>query len=123
MAPIYSIVLVTVPDKKVADSLSEGLVERKLAACVNAVPGVSSVYWWEEKLHRAEEILLLIKTRAGLLPEITEFVKQNHPYSVPEIIVLDIPDGSEAYLNWLGAHCLFSKPRAADGGRRAGERG
>lgn len=120
MAATYSVIFVTVPDKKTADTLSEGLVQRKLAACVNAVPGVSSVYWWEGKVQRSDEFQLIIKTRAGLLPEITEFVKAHHPYSIPEILVLDVADGYEPYLNWLGAHTLFSKPRLRPGTRKAG---
>jgi periplasmic divalent cation tolerance protein len=122
MVPLYYVVFVTVPDKKTADALSKGLVQRKLAACVNIVPGVSSVYWWEGKIQHSEELLLIIKTRAGLLPVLTEFVKKNHPYTVPEVIAMDLTDGSEAYLNWLGSNTLFTKPRQPEGARRTGHR-
>ena len=119
MASVYCIILLTAPDKKTADELSEGLVQRKLAACVNIVPSVFSVYWWDQKIERADEFLLLVKTRRSLFPEITEFVKRTHPHSVPEALMLDIRDGHEPYLHWLGSHTLFTGPRDENLGRRA----
>lgn len=109
MATPYCVVLITVPDRKVAEKLQHGLVERKLAACVNAIPGVSSVYRWEGQVEKAEEILLICKTRSALTPELTEFVRKNHPSSVPEVISLTIETGSMPYLDWLGANTIFAK--------------
>ncbi|MEE8425381.1 MAG: divalent-cation tolerance protein CutA [Elusimicrobiota bacterium] len=109
MATPYRVVLITVPDRKTAEKIQNGLVERKLAACVNAVPGVSSVYRWEDKIEKTEEILLLCKTRAALTPELAEFVRKNHPASVPEIISLAIETGNKPYLDWLGANTIFAK--------------
>ncbi len=112
MSTSYCVVLITVPDIKTAEKIQNGLVERKLAACVNAVPGVSSVYRWEGKVEKANEILLVCKTRAALTPELAEFVRKNHPASVPEIISLAIETGSTPYLDWLGANTIFIKRSA-----------
>lgn len=71
------------------------------AACVNIVPGVDSSFRWQGKLDSAQESLLIIKTRASLLPEIIEMVKSAHSYSVPEIIALPIIGGNQDYLNWI----------------------
>lgn len=109
MATPYSVVLVTVPDKRAADSLAEGLVSSRLAACVNVVPGVASIYWWEGKVERSEELLLIIKTRSDLMPELCEHVKKNHPYSVPEVISWPIAEGHPGYLDWLGANARFGR--------------
>lgn len=116
-SPIYSVTLVTAPDKKTADKIAEGLIERQLAGCVNIVAGVSSVYRWEEKIQHSDEFLLVIKTKMALIPEITEFVKQNHPYSVPEVIGFPVHDGYQTYLDWLGANTVFTKPKRMRGGR------
>ena len=105
----FSVVLVTVPDIKTAQNLSLNLVERKLAACVNMISNISSVYRWKDKIEQSQECLLLIKTKSTLVPDLGEFVKQNHPYSTPEIISLPIQDGLESYLDWLGANTLFTK--------------
>lgn len=118
MAAAYNVVLVTVPDRKTAEALAEGLVGAKLAACVNVIPGLTSVYWWEGKVDKAEELLLVAKTRSGLVPELAEYVRKNHPYAVPETISLPILDGNPAYLDWLGANTLFAKPPR--GGRGPG---
>lgn len=122
MADAYNVVLVTVPDRKTAEDLAEGLVKAKLAACVNIVPGLTSVYWWEGKVDRAEELLLVAKTRASLVPELVKFVRKNHPYTVPETISLPILAGNPAYLDWLGANTLFVKPPRRGSGREAGAR-
>lgn len=106
----YCVAFVTVPDKDKAKDLARKLVKSKLAACVNIVPQISSVYWWEGKIEETEELLLVLKTRAGLVPELVDFVKKNHPYKVPEVISLAIGDGNAQYLDWVGAHCKFSKP-------------
>ncbi|MBN2187526.1 MAG: divalent-cation tolerance protein CutA [Dehalococcoidia bacterium] len=77
------------------------LLGRKKAACINIVPRVDSLFWWQGKLDSAQESLLIIKTKASLLPEIVELVKEVHSYAVPEIIALPIIDGSEDYLKWI----------------------
>ena len=113
MANPYCVVLVTAPDKKTSEKLAKGLVEARLAACVNVLPGLSSVYWWQGKVKTADELLLVVKSRTNLVPEIITFVRQNHPYSTPEVLSLPILQGNPAYLDWLGANTLLTKPKPA----------
>ncbi|MBL8743651.1 MAG: divalent-cation tolerance protein CutA [Myxococcales bacterium] len=86
-----------------AERIAKALVEARLCACVNVLPGVKSFYHWEGKLEDASESTLLVKTRKALLPELTEAVKAIHPYSVPEVIALDIDAsaGNADYLRWV----------------------
>lgn len=105
----FRVLFVTVPDAKLGVELAAGLVERKLAACVNVVPGITSVYRWEGTIHKDPEALLLIKTRAGALYELSQFIKEKHPAKVPEIISLPITEGNAAYLEWLGANVIFTR--------------
>lgn len=98
------VVWVTVPNAASAETLARILVERKLAACVNIIPGVKSVYVWEDQMQTDSEEILLIKTKSNLFENLAEAIKQNHPYSVPEIIATPIVLGSESYLNFVRTH-------------------
>lgn len=96
------VVIITAPSKDVAKKISEHLLEKKLAACVNIVSPINSLYTWEGKMNDDEEVLMIVKTRAAIFE--TEFinaVKTTHPYDVPEIIALPIIMGSKDYLNWI----------------------
>ncbi|XWS21427.1 hypothetical protein CRYUN_Cryun30bG0054100 [Craigia yunnanensis] len=95
------VVYVTVPNREAGRKLAESIVKEKLAACVNIVPGLESVYLWEGKINTDPEELLIIKTRQSLLGALTEHVKANHEYDVPEVIALPITGGSPQYLEWL----------------------
>ena len=97
----FKLVLTTSPDLPTAHRLAAGLVENKLAACVNIIPSVVSIYKWQGQLEQSQESQLIIKTHERKLADIDSFIKQTHPYEVPELIVLDIKDGGEAYLNWI----------------------
>ena len=95
------VVLVTCGKREEAEQLARSLVEMRLAACVNVTSGVISFYWWEGKVTRDEEILLIIKTSRPRFEELRKEVQRLHSYSVPEIIALPIVEGSEEYLNWI----------------------
>ncbi len=99
------IVLITAGSEEEAHIIAESLVRGKKAACVNIVPAVDSLFWWEGKIESARESLLLVKTKASLFPEIVELVKRTHSYEVPEIIAMPIISGSEDYVKWLDTAC------------------
>jgi len=99
------IALITAGSEEEAHKIAELLIRERKAACVNIVPAVDSLFWWEGEIESARESLLLVKTKASLFPEIVEMVKGVHSYEVPEIIALPIIAGSEDYLNWLDAAC------------------
>lgn len=99
--PSFLIVLVTCPNRAVARRLGTTLVKRRLAACVNVVPGIESVFWWNGKLDRCREALLLIKTTAARFERLRRAVIELHPYDVPEVIALPILKGHPAYLDWV----------------------
>jgi len=95
------IVLVTAPDETVAKKLARSILDKKLAACVNIVTGLNSMFWWQGKIDEQPEVLLIIKTLQDKLNDLTAAVKQEHPYETPEIIAVPIIGGSEDYLQWL----------------------
>lgn len=82
-------------------SIANDLVSRHLAACVNIVPGVESIYFWDGKVNQDAELLLIIKTRASLLEALTAAVKAKHPYDTPEVLALPAAGGSVTYLKWV----------------------
>ncbi|MFC2035342.1 divalent-cation tolerance protein CutA [Chloroflexota bacterium] len=95
------VVLITTATKKEAQTIGELLLSKKKVACINIVPRVESLFRWQSKIDSAQESLLIIKSRASLLPEIIEIVKRAHSYEIPEIIALPIISGSEDYLQWV----------------------
>ena len=94
------VVLCTAPDLAAAEKLAKGLVEGRLAACVNAISGLTSFYRWQGKVEIDSEVQLLIKTRKGLFEELAAWIEANHPYEVPEIVALRAEQVSDGYLAW-----------------------
>ena len=96
------LVLCTCPGESVALELARTLVRERLAACVNRVPGVTSIYRWEGRICEEPEQLLVIKTTPACYPALEVRLKTLHPYEIPEIIVIPVVSGSRQYLAWLG---------------------
>mmetsp|Transcript_34118 Transcript_34118/g.65176 ORF Transcript_34118/g.65176 Transcript_34118/m.65176 type:complete len:155 (-) Transcript_34118:101-565(-) len=99
--PAAVAVYVTVPDKDTGKKVATALIESKLAACVNMIPGVESMYWWQGKVETDQELLLMIKSRASLVDQISAKVQAVHPYDTPEVIAVPITEGSAPYMKWL----------------------
>ncbi len=95
------VVLVTAGSHDEAQRIADGLIEGHLAACVSVVPDIFSRYRWGGKIEESCEVLLLVKSRTGLLDDIITLVKQRHSYDVPEIIALPVIGGNPDYLEWL----------------------
>ncbi len=95
------IILTTAGSREEAGKIAHALVERRLAACVNIIPRIESVYRWQGKVETAEEWLLLIKTQAELFERVRDAVKELHSYDLPECVMLEVSAGSEEYLNWI----------------------
>ena len=98
---MHTVIFVTVPDKKQARQVANKLIKTKLAACVNIIPGVESLFSWKGKIDSAKELLLIIKSEKSKLPKIIKTVKSLHSYEVPEIIALPIIAGNKEYLRWI----------------------
>ncbi|XP_077996198.1 protein CutA homolog [Glandiceps talaboti] len=98
---LHSAAFVTCPDKDVATKLARGLVEKDLVACVNIIPGLTSVYKWQGKVEEDSEVLMMIKTRTAKIPEVSAYVRENHPYDVAEVISVQIDQGNPPYLQWI----------------------
>ncbi len=95
------VILITTATEEEAGSIARLLLKQRKAACVNIVPRVDSLFWWQGKLDSAQESLLIVKARASLVSEIVEIVKKAHSYDVPEIIALPVIGGNEDYLKWI----------------------
>jgi len=101
MSENYILILVTADSEEQARRISNVLLERKLIACANIVGKVQSFFWWKGNVDQSRERLLIMKSRAELLQEITRLVKENHSYEVPEIVALPIIGGNPDYLRWI----------------------
>jgi len=97
------VVLVTCPTGRSAARIASALVRHRLAACVNVIGGVESIFRWRRKIERSREVLLLIKTRRSAVKRLERTIVPLHPYEVPEIVALPIVAGQQAYLDWLSA--------------------
>lgn len=104
----HLLVLSTCPDKSTAEQIAQAVVTEKQAACVNVVPGLTSFFPWEGKCDSANEVLLLIKTTVANYPTLEDWLRQKHPYELPEIIAVPIVNGLSDYLNWVSSN---TKPK------------
>lgn len=97
----HLVVLCTCPNAGLAETITTALLEQRLAACVNRIPGVASMYRWEGRVEHDDEVLLVIKTAARHFSALEESIRELHPADVPEIIALPIVMGSRPYLDWI----------------------
>jgi periplasmic divalent cation tolerance protein len=97
----YIIILVTAKDTQESEAISQKLLDEHLIACANIVSPVTSFFYWMGKVERAEECLIIMKSRADLFEQVAERVKSLHSYEVPEVLALPIVECSKAYLDWL----------------------
>jgi periplasmic divalent cation tolerance protein len=97
------VVLITAPDADTGAALARALVDERLAACVNLVPGIRSIYRWEGRVEEASEVLMVVKTEAARCGALAARVSALHPYDVPEVVELPVAGGSAAYLDWVRA--------------------
>ena len=97
----YCIVNINCPNEEIADKIANSLVTNKLASCVQIVQTWKSIYLWEWKIEKENEILIIVKTKLDLFDKIKKKVLENHPYDVPEIIALPIIEGNKEYLDWI----------------------
>lgn len=91
----------TCPDDASAEAIAAALVDERLAACVQRLPGLRSTYRWNGRIEHANEVLLLVKTAVDRIPAVFERVSRLHPHDVPELLALDVRDGPPAYLDWV----------------------
>lgn len=95
------VVLTTCESQDQAEQLARHLVDHRLAACVNILPGARSIYRWKDKIEDSAEFVLVIKSRRDVFNKVREAIAQLHSYEIPEVIALPVVDGSDAYLRWL----------------------
>ncbi|MBI3768800.1 MAG: divalent-cation tolerance protein CutA [Deltaproteobacteria bacterium] len=110
--------LTTAPSREEADRIAAALVDERLAACVNVVAPITSIYRWRGAVERAEEVLLLVKTRRARVARVGARIRALHSYDLPEVIALPIDAGSAAYLAWIAAETPLPPPPARRRPRR-----
>jgi periplasmic divalent cation tolerance protein len=98
---MYQAILCTCPTGEIAQNIAQQLVQEKLAACVNILPNIVSVYRWQENVVSETEVQLVIKSKEQYFNLLSDKIKQLHPYDTPEIIALNIQQGDKQYLNWI----------------------
>jgi periplasmic divalent cation tolerance protein len=107
----YALVYMTAPTDAEAARIGRDLVDRRLAACANLLPGMVSLYWWENNVERADEVVLIAKTRTELVPALTERVREIHPYQTPCIVSIPLQSGNPDYLNWIASETQPKVPQ------------
>ena len=110
----YMVTISTVPSPETGRQIAHALIESRIAACVNIVPGLQSIYHWQGKIEESEESLLIIKTTGEVLKQLTEKILEMHPYDCPEVLSFDIRTGNPAYLDWIDSVTGISAPTEED---------
>ncbi len=100
---MYQIILCTCPNNETAETIARQLVESQLAACVNILPAVTSIYQWQGEIETAQEHMLVIKSRGDKYPELESSILSLHPYELPEIVAVSIDHALPDYLKWIDA--------------------
>lgn len=119
----FSVCYVTAPSAAVAEAIAARIVTSRAAACVNIVPGVTSVYTWQGKVEKEQEHLMMIKTQTAVVPRLIQEVRAAHPYDVPEVISVPMGEGSEPYLDWVRSNtALQAPPQQEDNGATAAQK-
>jgi periplasmic divalent cation tolerance protein len=108
----FVIALSTFPDAETARKIARELVENAIVACANVVPSVESIYFWKDKVETSAEILAIFKMTAARYAEFESRLRELHPYDVPEIVRLNIAEGSPDYLRWIAESCARTSSRA-----------
>ncbi|HEU5123154.1 MAG TPA: divalent-cation tolerance protein CutA [Verrucomicrobiae bacterium] len=106
----FKIVLVTAPGLKVARTLARKALQARLAACANLIPKIESHYWWQGKIERSSEVLILFKTTNAQIKPLEKLILAAHPYDTPEFVVLTLSSGNQRYLKWIETNCLGHTP-------------
>lgn len=101
----FAVVLVTAPDLKTARRLARTALRARLIACANLISRVESHYWWQGRIERSPEVLIVLKTTEARLAKLERLIVAEHPYDTPEFVVLPLNRGNKRYLDWLGASC------------------
>ena len=109
------VVLMTAPDRATAEKVGEALVRERLAACANVLPGITSLFWWEGELQRAEEALVVLKTAAERVEALLARAVELHPNEVPELLALPVEAGLPPYLEWVAREARLGGPAARRG--------
>ena len=99
----YHVWLTTVPDHEKATLLANVLLEKKACACVNIVPNITSMYWWDGSIRSTQEVLMILKSTQEQAQQIQTLLNDQHPYDVPELIALGVVDGLPDYLSWINS--------------------
>lgn len=106
MSEQYLLILNTCPNKESASQVANTLVDKHLAACVNILPGLTSIYHWQGQIESAEEYLLIIKSTQSAFSDVQSAIREIHPYELPEVIAVPITAGLDSYLAWIGDNVI-----------------
>jgi periplasmic divalent cation tolerance protein len=101
----FAAVLVTAPDLKTARILAKSALKARLASCANLVPKIESHYWWKGKIESSTEVLMVFKTKKTKLAMLEKLILEQHPYDIPEFLVLALSGGNQKYFDWLATNC------------------